>query len=139
MQRLLEKLRHNLSRSGLMEGHEPWIELNVGQDGHPRVAMRNSIVWLTPIEKSMMLELSKLKDLPPGTQLVFSAMEHDVDPTSLDDTPKRRIAVSVSPPASNMVDRAIGIIDMVVKKHRDRLSSTGGGVSKSPQGGILTL
>jgi len=139
MQQLLEKLRHNLSRSGLMEGQEPWAELNVGQDGHPRVALRNSVVWLQPIEKSMALELSKVKDLPPGTQFVFSAIEEDPDPMNPDPAPVRRIAVSVVPPSPNLVDRAVALVDLVVNKHRERLATTGGGVSKGPGQGILTL
>jgi len=136
MRNLLDNLRHQLDRSGLTEGHQPWFELNVGQDGIPRVAQRSSVEWLKPIEKLMAQHLQKASDLPPGAQFVYSALEVDKP-----DGAKRSVMVSVTPPHKNMTDRALGIVGLLVKKHQRSLgaSPNHGVTSKKPGRGSYSL
>jgi len=68
MKRLLEKLNHTLTRGGLREGASPWIEVNVGDDGIPRVALRES---LFPRERRFVRKLQTSRALPPNSRVVF--------------------------------------------------------------------
>jgi hypothetical protein len=99
MKQLLDKLRHTVACSGLMEGHEPWVEINVGQDGIPRAAIRSV---LFPAEANgLMRAATNAKDLPPGSQVVFS---HDND----DCEGRMYFVVTTDPPT--LIDRAVDML-----------------------------
>jgi len=101
MRGLLEKLRHTVARSGLMEGHEPWVEINVGQEGIPRAAIRSV---LFPAEANGLLRAAaNVKDLPPGSQIVFS---HDAD----GDDPEGRMYFVVTADPPSIIHRAVDML-----------------------------
>lgn len=123
----VRELRHELARSGLMEGKTPWVVVATGQDHLPHVFVVQSSKRYEAIENLLVSRLRDIPDLPPGTNIVISEAD--------DVTPYGRcqgITVATDPPS--LLQRVVHILDVLVLQYAGAIETNDPRVTKQVPG-----